>query len=93
MKRRTVRLAVGVWCLAIVYGMTTLQDHWSASEASQAGPVITLLEEGSPLGEPIEEAVAFTKEFVLQGFPYTTIREFLLGASVAPPHGRDKPVR
>jgi hypothetical protein len=93
MKRRAVRLAVGVWCLAIVYGVTTLQDQWSASEASQAGSVISWMEEVSPPGEPLEETVTFVKEFVLQGLPYTTVRKLLFGASVDSHAGREKPAR
>jgi hypothetical protein len=73
--------------------VTTLQDHWSASDASQAGPVVTLMEEVSPPGESIEETVTFVKDFLLQGSPYITLRKFFFGASVAPPHGREKPVR
>jgi hypothetical protein len=93
MNRRAVRLAVGLWCLAIVYGVATMTDHWSDIEASQAGPAISSMEEASSPGEPLEEAVAFAKDFLLQGFPYTTIRAFLLGASIASHHGREKPVR
>jgi hypothetical protein len=93
MKRRTVRLAVGIWCLAIVYGVTTLQDQWSASEASQAGPVIRAMEEVSPPGESLEETVTFVKDFLLQGSPYTTLRQFLFGASVDSHDDRPKPAR
>ena len=93
MKHRAVRLALGMWCLAIVYGVTTVTDHWRGSEASQAGPVITSPEEVSSPEDLLEETIAFANEFLLQGFPYTTIREFLLRESVASHHGREKPVR
>lgn len=93
MKRRAVRLALGMWCLAIVYGMTTVTDQWCGSEASQTGSVITSREEMSSPEEPLEEAIAFAKEFLLQGFPSATIRDFLLRASVASHDGRETPVR
>jgi hypothetical protein len=93
MKRRAVRLALGMWCLAIVYGVTTVTDQWRGSEASQADLVITSWEDVSSPEERLEEALVFAKEFLLQGFPSATIRDFLLRASVASHHGREKPAR
>jgi hypothetical protein len=93
MKRRTVRLALGLWCLAIVYGMTIMTDQRHDSEASQTGPVITSQEEVSAPEELLDETIAVAKEFLLQGFPSATIREFLFRESVASHYGRETPVR
>jgi hypothetical protein len=93
MKHRAVRVALGLWCLALVYGVTTATDHWHGSAASHAGPVITSREEVSSPEALLEEAIAVANQFLLQGFPYTIIRAFLLGESVTSHHGREKPVR
>jgi hypothetical protein len=76
-----------------VYGVTTVTDQWRGSEASQDGLVITSREEVSSPEELLEETITVAKKFLVQGFPYTTIREFLFKESVASHHDREKPVR
>jgi hypothetical protein len=90
MKRRAVRLAVGLWCLAIVYGATSLQEQWGASDAWQGDPEITSVEKVSQPADNLEDTFVFAKDFLLQGSAAHTLRELLFGVSRDLPHGREK---
>jgi len=57
MKHRAVRVAVGSWGLALVSGVTTLTEPWSASDAGQADPEITSPPEVSPPADPLANAL------------------------------------
>jgi hypothetical protein len=93
MNRRAIRLAVGLWCLAIVYGVTTLQEQWGASEAWQGDPEITSVEEVAQPVDNLEDTSVFVKDFLLQGSAAHTLRELLFGMSSDLPRGREKDPR